>query len=45
MIVIHDSINSLCFINESGDLIVGIGDHLYKMSYLTCKFILKRSLI
>jgi hypothetical protein len=38
MVVIHDNIQSLHFINDSGDLIVGIGDHLYRMSYLTCKF-------
>ena len=39
MIVIHDNIHSLHFSNDSGDLILGIGDHLYKMSYLSCKFI------
>jgi hypothetical protein len=37
MVVIHDNINSLHFSNDSGDLIVGIGDHLYKMSHLACK--------
>ena len=37
MIVIHDHIPSLHFSNDSGDLIVGIGDHLYKMSHLSCK--------
>ncbi len=42
MIVIHDNINSLHFSNDSGDLIVGIGDHLYKMSHLSCKSIKKK---
>jgi len=42
MIVIHDNIHSLHFSNDSGDLIVGIGDHLYKMSHLTCKSIKKK---
>ncbi len=41
MVVIHDNINSLHFSNDSGDLIVGIGDHLYKMSHLACKSIEK----
>ncbi|CAF0962576.1 unnamed protein product [Adineta steineri] len=35
MIVIHDNIHSLHFINDSGDLIIGIGDHLYAMSHLS----------
>ncbi|UJR35912.1 hypothetical protein I4U23_028653 [Adineta vaga] len=35
MIIIHDNIHSLHFINDSGDLIIGIGDHLYKMSHLS----------
>ena len=39
MIVIHDNIHSLHFINDSGDLIIGIGDHLYQMSHLSCKCI------
>ena len=38
MVVIHDNIHSLHFFNESGDLLVGIGDHLYKMLHLSCKF-------
>jgi hypothetical protein len=41
MIAIHDNIHSLHFSNDSGDLIVGIGDHLYRMSHLSCKFIKK----
>ncbi|CAF4508243.1 unnamed protein product [Rotaria socialis] len=31
MIVIHDNIHSLGFSNDAGDLVIGIGDHLYKM--------------
>ena len=42
MIVIHDNIQSLHFINECGDLFVGIGDHLYRMSHLTCKLFEKK---
>ncbi|CAF2907363.1 unnamed protein product [Rotaria sp. Silwood2] len=44
MIVIHDNIHSLHFSNESGDLILGISDHLYKMhhsSYLPKAIIFK----
>ncbi|CAF0753292.1 unnamed protein product [Rotaria sp. Silwood1] len=44
MIVIHDNIHSLHFSNDSGDLILGIGDHLYKMlhsSYLPKAIIFK----
>jgi hypothetical protein len=41
MIAIHDNIHSLHFSNDSGDLIVGIGDHLYRMSHLSCKLIKK----
>jgi len=45
MVVIHDNIYSLHFSNDSGDLIVGIGDHLYKMSHLSCKPMEKNSYI
>jgi len=45
MVVIHDNIYSLHFSNDSGDLIVGIGDHLYKMSHLSCNPIEKNSYI
>ena len=31
---------SICFCSQKGDLILGIGKHLHKISYATCKFIL-----
>ena len=37
MITIHDRINSLQFSNDVGDLLLGIGDHLYAMSHLSCR--------
>lgn len=37
MIVIHDVIHSLHFVNDAGDLLIGLGDHLYKMPHSACK--------
>lgn len=30
--------SSLCFSSQKGDLLIGIGNHLHKIGYATCKY-------
>lgn len=38
MIKLNATPTSICFCSQKGDLIVGIGKHLHKINYATCKY-------